>query len=248
MLESRPARSILAGDLGVYLYQVPSKNAVKEYESGGYYHLYNRGVEKRQIFMDQMDYSVFVSYLDTYLSFPDLQGVSSQEKVPPSKVLKNYFGEIKLLAYCLMPNHFHLMVKQESERGIDHFMRSLSTKYVRYFNTKHKRVGSLFQDTYKGVRVENEYQFIYLSKYIHRNPIDLFTCEDTPRRLEDYKYSSYGNYLNNYRQVWLDTEEILGLFGKVVGQISHKNYREFVEESSDYDHSFIKDVVLDIDS
>lgn len=230
---------------------MPSKNAVKEYEPGGYYHLYNRGVEKRQIFMDEMDYSVFISYLAMYLSQEQcLQGVSSEEKVSPSRVLKNYFGEIKLLAYCLMPNHFHLMVKQESEHGIDHFMRSLSTKYVRYFNSKYKRVGSLFQDTYKGVHIVSEYQFVYLSKYIHRNPLDI-TYEDTPRRsirLEDYKYSSYANYLNKYWQGWLDAEEILGLFTNLNRKISYANYKEFVEETSDDDYSFIKDVVLDIDS
>ncbi len=200
--------------------------------------------------MDEMDYSVFLSYLAMYLSpTDDLRGVSLKEKVSPSRVLKNYCGEIKLLAYCLMPNHFHLMVKQESERGIDHFMRSLSTKYVRYFNSKYKRVGSLFQDTYKGVRVETEYQFVYLSKYIHRNPIEI-AYEDTPRRsvrLEDYQYSSYGNYLNKYWQRWIDTEEILGLFNSVNKRITYKNYGDFVEESSDDDHSFIKDVVLDID-
>ena len=231
--------------------RVPSKNVVKIYEAGGYYHIYNRGVEKRQIFMDDMDYSVFISYLASYLSFPipqDLQGWSLQvDKVSPSKVPKNYFGEIKLLAYCLMPNHFHLMVKQESEHGIDHFMRSLLTKYVRYFNSKHKRVGPLFQGIYKAVRVENEYQFVYLSKYIHRNPIDLFACKDGPCRLEDYKYSSYGNYLNMFRQDWVNIEEILGLFGSINRQISYSNYKQFIDESSDSDFYFIKDVVLDID-
>ena len=225
---------------------MPSKNAVKEYEAGGYYHIYNRGVEKRVIFLDEMDYSVFISYLSTYLSFPDdLQGYSSQEKVSPSKILKNYFGEIKLLSYCLMPNHIHLMVKQESDHGIDHFMRSLSTKYVRYFNTKYKRVGSLFQDTYKAVKLENEYQFVYLSKYIHRNPLEL-TCEDTPRRrLMDYKYSSYGNYLGSFEQTWLDTDEILGLFGLINRKISYLNYQNFVEESGDGDFLFIKEKTMD---
>jgi len=231
---------------------MPSKNAIKEYEAGGYYHIYNRGVEKRQIFMDGMDYSVFISYLASYLSQQDLRGDSSQgmlcEKIPPSKILKNYFGEIKLLAYCLMPNHFHLMVKQESDHGIDHFMRSLSTKYVRYFNSRHKRIGSLFQDTYKGVRIVGEYQFVYLSKYIHRNPAEIIACEETPRRLEEYGYSSYGNYLNKYWQGWLDSEEILGLFGTVNKQISYKNYRTFVEETADTDFAFIKDVVIDIDA
>jgi putative transposase len=236
---------------------VPSRNIVKEYEAGGCYHIYNRGVEKRVIFLDEMDYSVYISYLSTYLSPPidpesDLQGSALkvlQENRSPSRIPKNYFGEIKLLAYCLMPNHFHLMVTQESEHGIDQFMRSVSTKYVRYFNTKYKRVGPLFQSTYKAVRVESEYQYVYLSKYIHRNPLDLFakrTYIADPCRLDEYKYSSYGNYLHKYKQNWVMVDEILGLFGDVNKRISYKNYREFVEESSEIDLDFIKEAVLDI--
>jgi len=238
--------------VGVYfITRVPSKNAVKEYEAGGYYHIYNRGVEKRLIFMDEMDYSVFISFLSVYLSQEDLQGSSLKdlkESVPPSRVLKNYFGEIKLLAYCLMPNHFHLLVKQESEHGIDHFMRSLSTKYVRYFNSKYKRIGPLFQGIYKAVRIETEYQFVYLSKYIHRNPLDIITYKDDPCRLGEYRFSSYENYLNKFWQSWLDTEEILGLFGSVNKRRSYVNYKEFVEGTSDEDYVFIKDVVLDIEN
>lgn len=226
---------------------MPSRNAVKDYDAGGYYHLYNRGVEKRLIFMDEMDYSVFLSCLSIYLSpADDLQGSSLQERVSPSKVPKNYFGDIKLLAYCLMPNHFHLMVKQESDHGIDHFMRSISTKYVRYFNSKYNRIGPLFQGIYKAVRVQNEYQFVYLTKYIHRNPITS-TCKDDPCRLEEYRYSSYGNYLKKFKQSWLDTDEILGLFGSVNKRTCYRNYKDFVEETSDFDFSFIKEVVLDLE-
>ena len=197
--------------------------------------------------MDEMDYSVFISYLASYLSPDDLQGPSLQEKVAPSRVPRNFFGEIRLLSYCLMPNHFHLLVKQESDRGIDHFMRSLSTKYVRYFNSKYKRVGPLFQGIYKAVRVLDEYQFVYLSKYIHRNPVGILAYKDHPCRLEDYRYSSYGNYLKLFNQTWLDVDEILGLFGYVNKRISYKNYRDFVEGTSDEDYSFIKEVVLDND-
>jgi putative transposase len=139
---------------------MPSKNTLKEYEPGGYYHLYNRGVNKRLIFKDQKDYSTFLSYLQFYLSPPPvLRGDSSQDRLPiaPSKVLKNYYGEIELLAYCLMPNHFHLMVKQTTEYGINHFMRSLCTKYAHYFNARYNRVGHLFQDTYNAVRIKIEY-------------------------------------------------------------------------------------------
>lgn len=230
---------------------MPSKNALKEYEPGGYYHLYNRGVNKRLIFKDQKDYSTFLSYLQFYLSPPrdpqaDLRGDSSQVKISPSKVLKNYAGEIELLAYCLMPNHFHLMVKQKSEYGINHFMRSLCTKYARYFNTRYRRIGHLFQDTYKAVRIKNEYQFTYLTKYIHRNPLDLPVlkpaCEETPRRLSSYKYSSYGNYLRLFTQAWIHPDDILVYFSKTNPRLSYQN---FVEESEPDDITIIAKLTLD---
>lgn len=223
---------------------MPSKNALKEYEVGGYYHLYNRGVNKRSIFKDQKDYSTFISYLQFYLSpTPDLQGDSL--KVSPSRQPNNYHGEIELLAYCLMPNHFHLMVKQNSEYGINHFMRSLCTKYVRHFNTRYQRVGHLFQDTYKAVRVADEYQFTYLTKYIHRNPLDLSTFKESPRRLKlaDYKYSSYGNYLRFFQQSWVSIEDILSYFSKTNPRLTYKN---FVEESEPDDITRIAKITLDL--
>lgn len=228
---------------------MPAKNVIKEYEAGGYYHIYNRGVDRRIIFEDYKDYKTFLSYLQMYLDPPlqtsdvDLRGLSSQVKVSPSKMLKNYFGDIRLLAYCLMPNHFHLMIQQNSARGIDNFMRSLSTKYVRYFNTRYDRVGPLFQGIYKAVRVSDEYQFVYLSKYIHRNPIGTPTCEDNPRKLSEYKFSSYGNYLRQFTQTWLDTNEILELFS-----IYNKNtsYASFVEEGEPDDITLISALTLDL--
>lgn len=228
---------------------MPAKNTIKEYEAGGYYHIYNRGVEKRIIFKDEKDYKTFLSYLELYLmppdfDEPDLQGPSLNEKIPPSRVLKNYFGEITLLSYCLMPNHFHLMVKQNSDRGIDRFMRSLATKYVRYFNTRYKRVGPLFQGIYKAVRVLDEFQFTYLSKYIHRNPIDLMTYKDGPRSLLEYKYSSYGNYLRLFSQQWVNTAEILGLFSVLKKSYSYQN---FVEDSEPDDITIISSLTIDTD-
>ncbi len=172
---------------------MPSKNVIKRYESGAYYHVYNRGVDKCVIFREEKDYKTFLSFLKIYLT---PQGESL--KKPPSRILKNYFEEIELLCYCLMPNHFHILIKQNSERAIDHFLRSLSTKYVRYFNTRYKRIGPLFQGPYKAVNITSEYQFIYLSKYIHRNPLSLSPYKDSPRRLKEYSYSSYGNYLFNF--------------------------------------------------
>lgn len=218
---------------------MPAKNAIKEYQEGAYYHVYNRGVDKGVIFRENKDYKTFLSFLKLYLT---LQGDSL--KTPPSRLLKNYVGEIDLLCYCLMPNHFHLFIKQKSMHGIDHFMRSLLTKYVRYFNSHYKRIGPLFQGTYKAVRIENEYQFIYLSKYIHRNPIPLLPFKESPRRLSEYPYSSYRNFLHNFQQTWVKPEEILSYFSQ---KFSNLSYEAFIEQSYAEDVDPIKHQAIDLE-
>ncbi|MBU1084777.1 MAG: transposase [Candidatus Beckwithbacteria bacterium] len=149
---------------------MPGKNTLKYYKKNSYYHIYNRGVAKTNIFLDKQDYKVFLSYLKIYLTAIDLQGETLQ--VSPSKMLKNFSEEMDLVAYCQMPNHFHLLIYQQQKHSINYFMRSLATKYSMYFNAKYKRVGSLFQGVYKAVKVDSEEQLIYLSKYIHRNPFE----------------------------------------------------------------------------
>lgn len=204
---------------------MPSPNIIKTYLDDSYYHLYNRGVEKRQIFLDEQDYKTYLSYLKFYLSSPPLRGETP--KYFPSQQLCNHSQQVTLLAYCLMPNHFHLMLRQYSLDGIDHFMRSMSTKYARYFNTRYQRVGHLFQGTYKAVRVTSEEQFTYLTKYIHRNPLELPEYRQG-KALAAYKYSSYPNYLGIFYQPWIKTEDVLSYFSRTNPTCSYPN---FVEEA-----------------
>ena len=163
---------------------MPAKNSVKEFVSDSYYHIYNRGVEKRIIFKDEQDHAVFLSYLMTYLLPKDEvalravianPGSTSKEKDKALKALRlnNFADSITLIAYCLMPNHFHLLVKQTEEMTIDSFMQSFCTRFSLYFNRKYRRVGPLFQGLYKAVRIVSDEQLLQLSRYIHRNPISL---------------------------------------------------------------------------
>lgn len=221
---------------------VPQKNSRKEYGAGGYYHIYNRGVEKREIFLDEQDYKVFLGYMKFYLDQGSLQGLALQEPVSPSKVLKNYHDQIELLAYCLMPNHFHLLIKQSTDRGIAEFMQSLVLKYVLYFNKKYRRVGSLFQSRYKTVLISDENQFTYITKYIHRNPIDILPARPGLAGLCDYKYSSYGNYLGLFTQSWVKTENILTYFSKTNPR---NTYQGFVEEIGDVARVYREMIDLD---
>ncbi|MBI4035255.1 MAG: transposase, partial [Candidatus Chisholmbacteria bacterium] len=172
---------------------MPAKNVIKTYIENGFYHVYNRGVNKRSIFKDQLDYRVFLGFLKSYLSPPPnrkqlkhlitMKGYSFHG-VPHQH--KNYSQEISLFSYCLIPNHFHLLIKQVSKNSIEKFMRSLATRYVIYFNRRHGRLGPLFQNTYKAVLVDEEAYLLHLTAYIHRNPQEFWG-----KPLRDYPYSSY---------------------------------------------------------
>ncbi|MBF8249957.1 MAG: hypothetical protein HW400_558 [Candidatus Levybacteria bacterium] len=194
---------------------MPAKNSVKQFVEGGYYHLYNRGVEKRNIFLDEQDYGVFLHYLKKYLN-PVPAGGSD-----PHALSK----EISLLSFCLMPNHFHLFVKQNSINGITKLVRAVCTNYVMYFNKKYERVGTLFQGKYKAILIDNDNYFLHLSRYIHLNP---YPGSD-PRT---YPYSSYRYYLGQKQANWINTEEVLGFFrtAKRTGLNDHLSYESFVED------------------
>ena len=216
---------------------MPAKNSTKIYIENGYYHIYNRGVEKRIIFLDQQDYSVFLSYLKDYLlpknekelyeKLSDPQ-TSSKEKDNALKLLRlnNFSQDIALLAYCLMPNHFHFFIKQKSSNSIDRFIQSLCTRYVLYFNKKYKRVGTLFQGVYKAVLVERENQFLYLSKYIHKQAL---ASQGETLRTQEHP-SSYPDYIGSRKTLWVYTDDVLSYFSRENPALSYAN---FVTESED---------------
>ena len=203
---------------------MPAKNAVKRYSENGYYHIYNRGAGKNDIFLNEQDYGVFLHYLKDYLSPPKLPTPEEVAAMKNPYLHKNYYGEIDLLSFCLMPNHFHLLVKQKKARSIVGFMRSLLIRYSCYFNKNHQRVGHLYQGIYKGVLVEIDEYLWWVSRYIHLNPLNLLARE---QKLEDYSYSSYPVYLGKIKIDWVKPDLILA---------NIKNYRDFVEGPDDKDH------------
>jgi putative transposase len=214
---------------------MPGKNLIKISVDNAYYHIYNRGVEKRTIFEDEQDYKVFINYLSEYLSpKPDpvnlrrgftLKG-SSFQGIPHQP--KNYSRTIDLIAYCLMPNHFHLLIKQIKGPAMEGFMRSLATRYSVYFNKKYTRVGHLFQGIYKAAVIESDQYLLYLSKYIHRNPNELGAKLTSA-------YSSYSKYLGLRQTSWIKPGEILSFFNNAkIGLYKKVNsYRKFVEETDE---------------
>lgn len=149
---------------------MPSPNARRVYYAGGYYHLYNRGVEKRPIFYDRQDYQTFLFYLDAYLSSPE-QLAMRYPRLRPNLIEHNMHTRIKLLSYCLMPNHIHLLVFQSGARDYSQLMKQLTNAHTQYFNQKYARVGSLFQGPFKARFIENESSLVNVANYIHQNPV-----------------------------------------------------------------------------
>lgn len=218
---------------------MPAKHAIKQFVADSYYHIYNRGVEKRTIFQDPQDYAVFLSYLKTYLLPTDevmLRGVLAQPNSTPKQKdqalkqlrMNNFADTMKLIAYCLMPNHFHFFVKQTDATTINYFMRSLCTRYTQYFRRKYRRVGPLFQGVYKAVLVATDEQFLYLSRYIHCNPKSLVLQGES---LQNYPYSTYQHYLGHTHAEWVHPEDILAFFS----QSQKREYKEFVEGPAEED-------------
>jgi len=178
------------------------------------YHVFNRGSEKRTIFLNDRDYNNFL------------------ERVKDG--LKKY--SINLLSFCLLPNHFHFLLKQKGEISIAKFMNALLLGYAKYFNTKYERVGPLFQGRFKAKMIETDEYLLQLSKYIHRNP--LF---DSRNLLSSYFFSSYPNYIG--RKIWpfIKTEFLLSYFSKTNPRLS---YKSFVEET-DVDLEPIASLIFD---
>lgn len=197
---------------------MPAKNSVKFYIANSIYHVYNRGVEKRKIFLDDQDRGVFLGYLKEYLSSPD-------EVIRKSRELHSkYFDEIKLLAYCLMPNHVHLVIKQKDKESIKKFTKSLFTRYSMYFNKRYKRVGPLFQGIYKATNVMEEDYLLDLTKYIHLNPVEIIS------KIED-GCSSYSDYIGIKNTPWLHMSIVLDKFknNHFIVHKKIKSYKDFVE-------------------
>lgn len=207
-----------------------AKNSIKTYVPGGFYHIYNRGVAKNNIFLDSFDYSTFLSYLKIYLCKKDIDNLTAtlgsssagyKEKYEASKLLslRNFYNEIDLLAYALIPNHFHLLIRQNKISSIDSFMNAMGTRYSSFFNRKYHRVGTIFQGVYKAVLVESEEYLLHLSRYIHLNPP---SKSDLP--------SSLPEYLGTRQTSWIKTNYILSYFNKTN---TNKSYRDFLNEYTD---------------
>jgi putative transposase len=189
---------------------MPSRNILKEDAPNSYYHIYARGIGKQTIFPDPSDFEYFLNLLPRHLSKEQVQGKLGY-------TYPHYADDIELLAFCLMPNHFHLLVYQKGVGGMTKLMKSIMTSYSRYFNLKYDRTGPLFESRYKAARISQDSYLQHISRYIHLNP----------RYWQRYKYSSVRFYLDEKSPEWLKPNKILDLFKE------RNEYRKFIEDYED---------------
>lgn len=198
--------------------------------TGQFYHVYNRGVEKRVIYSSFKDYQRFKTlifhYLITNKKFTDENPeITALTKVALDRSLAEGFKKkVEVLAYCLMPNHFHIMIKQLTDRGVSEYMHRVITSYTKYFNKKYDRVGPLLQGPFRYKRIESEGQLIYVSKYIHRNPIESSKNHLSWNHVLTYRWSSLPSYQLNSEEL-LFKEPVLNSFTSI------KSYLSFLKES-----------------
>lgn len=177
---------------------------------GEYYHLYNRGNSKQKIFRDNQDYQHFVSLLYIF-NTEENRNIYNLKRNTDFDIysVANKDPLVSIGAYCLMPNHFHIMLTQNVEGGISKFIQKVMTAYVMYYNNKYQRTGSLFEGKFKSEHTDNDRHLKYLFSYIHLNPVKLIDRDwkekvvQNSKKIFDYlrgyEYSSYLDFLGIQR-------------------------------------------------
>lgn len=189
----------------------------RNFSPDSYFHIYNRGTGKMDIFKDENDYMFFLYRLKEALYPPTpgkLEKGRQRDRLPADS--------FSLICYCLMPNHFHLLIRQNTDIPLSKLMLKIGTGYSKYFNKKYERIGSLFQDQYKCIPIETDEYVRYLSAYIHQNASVANLVKDPI----DYPYSSYPDYAGVRKGTLCDQSFILEIFNDDRGA-----YLDFIANS-----------------
>lgn len=184
----------------------------KQFAPGAIVHAYNRGNNKEKIFFEEQDYKSFLFRLGLVLGFTneELNGTESIS-LPHSRIriTKAVRDDFILHAFCLMPNHFHLIIEQKNESSTSKLILKLCTSYAKYLNKKYERIGHVFQDQFKSVIIESNEQLMWLSAYVHMNPVN----SGLVKAPYEHEWSSYKDYIEKRNLPFLNTDFIKSIFG-----------------------------------
>ena len=214
--------------------------------TGEIYHVFNRSVALQPIIKSVRDYNHMLEILQ-YYQFKDPPIRLSQFRNKLDEIKKEILNRlhkkgklVEIYAFCLMPNHFHLLLKQLTDDGISNYLRLIQNSYAKYLNIKSKRFGAVFQAGYKTVRIENDNQLIHVLRYIHINPLTSYVLDDK-KGIYTYPYTSFIDYTSNEPRDFVDINFASKYFS------SKKKFIEFHLNQVDYQRSLdqIKHLLLE---
>jgi len=197
----------------------------KNFTPGAIVHIYNRGNNKEKIFFDNQDYKAFLFRLGLCLGF-------TEEELNKEKLISVLYSRIritnidknnfKLHAFCLIPNHFHLLIEQVNDVPVSKLISKLCTSYAKYINKKYKRVGHVFQDCFKAVLIEDNPQLMWTLAYIHMNAVK----DKIVKQPSEYLWSSYNDYAQDRNSVIVNKELLISVFG---------DQKSFIKQTLNFD-------------
>jgi len=194
-----------------------------------YYHIFNRGVDKREVFLDASYYQRFLLSMDLLnntqdglmIEWRDFKKSNTKAKLSDFLEPRSRKREllVEFVTYCLNPNHYHFILKQATDKGIERFMHKLGLSYTLYFNKRNKRTGALFQGNFKAAHIDSNEYLLYLSAYVNKNNfIHGYNKDDS------WPYSSLPAYLGKKDDKLINKDIILGQFDNI------RQYKEFLDE------------------
>jgi putative transposase len=196
------------------------------------YHVFNRGIDRRPTFTNKKEYERALDAVKFYsssqppVSFSKFLRLDDYKQSEIANLLAESKKIVQVFSFCFMPNHFHFLLRQREENGISIFMSNFQNSHTKYYNTKHDRIGSLFLDQFKAVRIETDEQLVHVSRYIHLNPYTGYVVKSLAE-LEKYPWSSLPLYLFE-KESFIEKKTILSFFKNI------NAYKTFIFDQADY--------------
>lgn len=208
---------------------------IEPFATDSYYHVFNKTIDGKSVFRSGSYSRYFLNLIKYYrsskanISYSKLKKLilKIRNNILLQTTHKKYFN-VDIVSFCLMPTHFHMLVKQKIDNGVRKFMSDSLNAFTKYFNILNDRKGPLFLPQFKSVRIRSDEQLIHVSRYIHLNPYSSKLIQNI-KDLITYRYSSFSQYISPKTTGICDTKEILGYFADNPGE-----YKKFIEGNADY--------------